>query len=249
MPSPEWQGRSGLNYYADFVMQTDACVGEVLDALEKQGVAENTLVIFTSDNGCSPQADFPALHEKGHHPERPISRAQGRHLGRRPPRTVHCPLARPGRSRAAPATNSCRLVDLMATCADILQVKLPDNAAEDSVSILPVLRGTADEPVREALVHHSINGKFAIRQGRWKLELCPGSGGWSSPGDAQAVKQGLPPVQLYDMTADPGEQQNLQAEHPEIVTNLTALLERYVAQGRSTPGPPQENDAHVNIRK
>ena len=248
VPSPEWQGRSGLNYYADFVMQTDACVGEVLDALAKHGAADNTLVIFTSDNGCSPQADFPALQEKGHNPSS-IFRGHKADIwdgGHRVPFIVR----RPGKVKAGATSDQLvSLVDLMATCADLLQVKLPDNAAEDSVSFLPVLLGKADGPVREALVHHSINGKFSIRQGRWKLELCPGSGGWSSPRDPQAVKQGLPPIQLYDMQDDPGEQHNAQAEHPEIVRNLTALLERYVAQGRSTPGAPQENCVPVELRK
>jgi hypothetical protein len=137
----------------------------------------------------------------------------------------------------------------MATCADIVQAKLPDNAGEDSVSLLPILLDEADGPVREALVHHSISGKFAIRQGRWKLELCAGSGGWSSPRDPRAIKQGLPPRQLYDMQSDPGEQHNVQAEHPELVDRLTQLLEGYVAQGRSTPGATQKNSVPVDIRK
>jgi arylsulfatase A len=247
-PSPEWQGRSGLNPYADFVMQTDACVGEVLDALAARGAADNTLVIFTSDNGCSPQADFPALAKKGHDPSY-IYRGHKADIwdgGHRVPFIVRWP------GKVRPGTTSDQLVSLVdfaATCADILGVQLPDNAAEDSVSLLPILLGEADGPVREALVHHSISGKFSIRQGRWKLELCPGSGGWSSPRDPQAVKQGLPLIQLYDMQDDPREQHNVQAEHPEMVENLTALLERYVAQGRSTPGASQKNTVPVELRK
>jgi arylsulfatase A-like enzyme len=137
----------------------------------------------------------------------------------------------------------------MATCADLLQVELPDNAAEDSVSCLPILLGKANGPVREALVHHSINGKFSIRQGRWKLEWCPGSGGWSAPRDPQAIQQRLPPIQLYDLQADPAEQRNVQADHADVVKNMTALLEQYVARGRSTPGAPQHNSVPVDIRK
>jgi hypothetical protein len=98
-------------------------------------------------------------------------------------------------------------------------------------------------------VHHSIEGKFAIRQGRWKLELCPGSGGWSEPKDPQAVRQGLPAIQLYDMTQDIRERRNLQDRHPEVVKRLTALLQQYLAQGRSTPGAAQKNDAAVDIWK
>jgi arylsulfatase A-like enzyme len=139
-------------------------------------------------------------------------------------------------------------IDLIATCAEIHGVKVPDNAAEDSVSLLPLFKG-GDQPVRETLVHHSIEGKFAIRDGKWKLVLCPGSGGWDAPKDAAARRQNLPAVQLYDMSSDEGEQKNLHAGHPEIVKRLTQLLEKIVADGRSTPGPNQSNDVPVDIFK
>lgn len=248
VPSPEWQGKSGINPYADFVMQTDHCVGRVLDALQENKVAGNTLVIFTSDNGCSPQADYPVLAEKNHDPSY-IYRGHKADIwegGHRVPFIVRWP------GKVKPDTTSDQLVslvDFQATCADIVDAKLPANAAEDSVSLLPILLGKASKPVREALVHHSINGKFSIRQGRWKLELCPGSGGWSAPRDAQAVKQGLPAVQLYDMEADPVEEKNVEDEHPEVVKRLTALLQRHVGQGRSTPGEPQVNAVPVDIWK
>jgi len=137
----------------------------------------------------------------------------------------------------------------MATCADIVGATLPDEAGEDSVSMLSILRGKADTPLREALVHHSIHGNFALRQGQWKLALCPGSGGWSRPGDAEAAKLGLPAVQLYDMAADRGEQTNVAAERPEIVDRLTRVLEKYVRDGRSTPGAPQRNDTTIDLWK
>ena len=137
----------------------------------------------------------------------------------------------------------------MATCAAILGEKLPDNAGEDSVSLLPALEGRADKPPREAIVHHSINGSFAIRQGNWKLELCADSGGWSSPKPGTKAAQDLPSVQLYDLSDDIGEKRNVQADHPEIVERLTKLLEKYVADGRSTPGAPQQNTTPVNIHR
>lgn len=247
-PSPDWRGRSGLNPYADFVMQTDDCVGRVLDALAEHGLAENTLVMFTSDNGCSPQADFPLLLAKGHNPSH-VFRGHKADIwdgGHRVPLIARWP----GRVKAGSTSDQlvC-LVDLTATCAELVGARLPDNAAEDSISMLRVLLGKPGGPVREALVHHSISGKFAIRQGRWKLELCPGSGGWSQPRDPQAARQGLPALQLYDIQADPAERNNVQAEHPEVVQQLTALLETYVAQGRSTPGAPQENNALIDIWK
>ena len=141
------------------------------------------------------------------------------------------------------------LMDLMATVADILGVPLPVNAGEDSVSILPALLGRAQHPLREALVHHSINGSFAIRQGNWKLELCPDSGGWSAPKPGSEAARELPATQLYDLGKDIAEQHNVAGEHPEIIERLTRLLERYIADGRSTPGTKQTNTVPITIRK
>ena len=247
-PTAEWRGKSGLNAYADFVMETDWAVGQVLDALEREGLADNTLVFFASDNGCSPEANLPELHAAGHDANGPLRghKADIWDGGHRIPFIARWP------GQVKPGTTCDQLVclmDLMATCADLLGAKLPEAAAEDSVSLLPALLGRTDKPLREALVHHSITGRFALRQGKWKLELCPGSGGWSLPKDPQAVRQGLPPVQLYDMTADLSERRNLQAEQPEVVARLTALLEKYVREGRCTPGQPQPNNGKVDMWK
>jgi arylsulfatase A-like enzyme len=134
------------------------------------------------------------------------------------------------------------LTDLMATCADILGARLPENAGEDSVSILPLLKGQ-DQPVREAVVHHSIRGTFALRQGNTKLIFGAGSGGWSkNDGDKSAV-------QFYDMTRDIGERQNREADNKAVVTRLTQRMEKTIADGRSTPGEPQKNDATVKLWK
>jgi hypothetical protein len=141
------------------------------------------------------------------------------------------------------------LTDLMATCAQIVDATLPDTAGEDSVSFLPALEGKDQKPLREAVVHHSINGSFAIRQGSMKLALCPGSGGWSAPRPGRDDTKGLSAVQLFDLARDIGEQQNLEDRHPEVVARLTRLLEKYVADGRSTPGKPQQNAVAVKIRK
>jgi arylsulfatase A len=248
VPSKEWQGKSGLGDYADFVMQTDATVGAVLAALDQAGIADNTLVIFTSDNGCSPAAGTPKLEQQGHFASAQF-RGYKADIWEGGHRVAF--LARwPGRVKAGSqsAQTICH-TDLMATCVEILGAKLPANAGEDSVSILPALLGTDQGPLREAVVHHSINGKFAVREGRWKLNLCPGSGGWGKPGDADAKAQGLPDVQLYDMIADSAESKNLAAGHPEIVARLRGLLEGYIAEGRSTPGPKQTNDLPVNLTK
>jgi len=248
VPSPEWQGKSGINAYADFVMETDWALGEVLDALDRDGLTHDTLVIFTSDNGASPAAKFKELAARGHNPSyvfrgRKSDIWDGGH---------HIPfLVRwPGRVHAGSKSSEIvGLGDLMATCADILGVSLPDDAAEDSVSILPALLGRPEQPLHEAMVHHSLTGRFSIRQGHWKLELCPGSGGLSAPRDQAAASRGLPAVQLYDMATDVGERRNVQAAHPDVVERLTQLLERYVATGRSTPGTSQHNDVTVDVWK
>lgn len=247
-PTKEWQGKSGLNPYADFVMQTDASVGEVLDTLEEAGLATNTIVFFASDNGCSPEARFGELAAKGHFPSARFRGAKADIFdgGHRIPFLVRWP----GHVKMSSASDQlvC-LNDLFATVAEILDSKLPDTAAEDSVSLLPVLESRSVKPVREALVHHSINGSFAIRQGRWKLELCADSGGWSAPRPGSSEAKRLPAAQLYDLAQDPGETKNLQSAHPEVIARLTALLEKYVVEGRSTPGQPQTNTTPVTIQK
>ena len=248
VPSKEWQGRSGLGDYADFVMETDWAVGEVLASLEKAGVADNTLVFFTSDNGCSKAAKITQLEEQGHYPSAQFrgSKADIWDGGHRVPFFVRWP----GRVKAG--SQCAQLIchtDLLATCAEIVGAKIPDNAGEDSVSILPALLGTDKEAIHAAVVHHSISGKFAVRQGHWKLELCPGSGGWSSPKDDEAKKLGLPDIQLYDLSTDIGETKNVQSGRPDIVEQMSRLLNETIANGRSTPGPKQANDAPIVVNK
>ena len=99
------------------------------------------------------------------------------------------------------------------------------------------------------MVHHSINGSFAIRQGNWKLELCSDSGGWSNPKPGSAEAKRLPDTQLYDLGSDIAESKNLQAEHPEIVARLTKELEQIIAKGRSTPGESRSTTSRFKIRK
>jgi arylsulfatase A len=246
VPTEQWQGKSGLNPYADFVMQTDAAVGEVLAALDKNGVAENTLVIVTSDNGCSPQAKFEELVPKGHNPSYVFrgNKADIYEGGHRIPFLVRWPghVAAGTRSEQT----SC-LTDFVATVAEIVGATLPADAGEDSVSMWPAMVGKADKPLREGTVHHSINGSFAIRQGNWKLCFCPGSGGWSGPRPGQDDTSGLPRVQLFDLASDVGERNNLQAEKPEIVELLSRLMGQYVANGRSTAGAAQKNAVAVSF--
>jgi arylsulfatase A-like enzyme len=248
LPTKEWQNKSGISYYADFVMQTDATVGAVLDALDQHALTNNTLVILTSDNGCSPSADYPELLAKGHNPSHVFRghKADVFEGGHRVPFIVRLP----GRVKAGGSSDqTICLTDFLATCAEICGVRLPDNAGEDSVGFYSVLENYATGPLREATIHHTINGSFAVRQGKWKLCLCPGSGGWSAPRPGKDDVTGLPPVQLFNLETDVGETKNVQAEHPEIVTRMVKLLEQYVADGRSTPGPTQKNAVEVKIWK
>ena len=246
-PLPEWKGKSGLNAYGDYVMQVDAAVGTVLGALEKSGAAKNTFVVLTSDNGCSPSAKFDELRAKGHDPSAGFRghKADIFEGGHRVPFIVRWPgKVKPGASSA----DIVCLTDFMATVAEIAGVKIPANAAEDSVSFLPALLGK-DGPKRTVLVSHSINGSFAIRDGNMKLCLCAGSGGWSVPRPGSAEEKGLPPDQLFDLAADRAETKNLAADQAEIVTRLAALLDKTIADGRSTPGEPQKNAVEIRVRK
>jgi arylsulfatase A-like enzyme len=248
VPTPEWEGKSGLGPYADFVMEVDELAGEVLNAIDAAGLADDTLVAFASDNGCSPMANTTLLESEGHFPSAGFRgyKADIWDGGHRIPFIVRWPGKVKAGSQSAELT--C-LTDLMATVAQIIDAPLPATAAEDSVSILPALLNQPHPPLREAVVHHSIDGMFAIRKGRWKLELCAGSGGWSAPTEPAARTQGLPPMQLYDMEADPAEKDNVASANPHVVAELTALLEKYVSEGRSTPGEPQRNDAPIDLRK
>jgi arylsulfatase A len=248
LPSKEWQGKSGISPYADFVMQTDDSVGKLLKALKEEGIDSNTLVFFTSDNGCSPAANLDQLNGFKHNPNFQFRGAKADIFegGHRVPFLVSWP------DRIAPGSKSAQLTclnDFFATCAEIVGEKIPDNAAEDSISLLPVLEGRSDGARRESLVHHSINGSFAIRKGPWKLELCPDSGGWSEPKPRSASLRSLPKIQLYNLAKDLEEGINLQHQHPEVVEELTQLLEKIAFDGRSTPGPIQLNSGLVELHR
>lgn len=233
VPSKEFQGKNELGDYGDFCMQVDHTVGQVLKTLDSMNLTENTIVIFTSDNGCAPYIGVKTLEGKGHYPSY-VYRGYKADIfegGHRVPFLLRWPKKVKAGSTSKEII--C-LTDLLATCATITGDKLPDDAGEDSYNILPAILGQQlDQPIREATVHHSINGSFSIRQGKWKLELCPGSGGWSDPKPDKAKKDGLPPVQLYDMEKDIAETTNLHDKYPEVVERLTGLLNKYKDSGRS----------------
>jgi arylsulfatase A len=213
--------------------------------VKKAGLDDNTLVIFTSDNGCSPEANFPLLAEHGHAPS---GRFRGHKAdiyegGHRVPL-----LARwPGTIPAGRTTNTLTcLTDIYPTLAEITRQPRAKEGGEDGFSLLPVFMGKG-KSARDSLISHSVGGSFAIRQGDWKLCLCRGSGGWSAPKENDAKKQGLPPLQLYDLKDDPAETTNVAADHPAEVSRLLQVLQSQVAAGRCTPGEPLANDRDVTF--
>ena len=227
--SKQWMNKSGLSLYADNVMEIDAAVGELMATLERAGVADNTIVIVTSDNGYSPYG-WGEMVKKGHYSSGPLHgfKAQANEGGHRVPFIVRWPgVVKPG----GVCGRLVNHVDLMATFAEILGVKLPDNAGEDSFSFLPLLKGK-DKIIRQHVVNHSGQGGYGIRQGNWKLIL-------------EVDKTDRPPIQLFNLAEDIGETKNLASQYPERVAELRGLMAKLVADGRSTPGPKQKNDTEV----
>jgi arylsulfatase A-like enzyme len=240
VPTPEWEGKSGLGKYGDFVMQTDHVIGEISKALAANSFTDNTLVIFTSDNGCSKAAGIPALAKQGHRVSAHLrgSKADIWDGGHRIPFIARWP------GKIKPGTTNDQLIcltDLFATSTDILSVDVPKGSCEDSVSFLPALLGEPIHSTRKGVIHHSISGHFAYRTGNWKLLLARGSGGWTSPKEGE-VDAGAPKAQLYDMAADPGEQNNLYLQKSEVASHLLEQLTAYITDGRSTDGAKSEND-------
>ncbi|MHC4573326.1 MAG: sulfatase-like hydrolase/transferase [Planctomycetota bacterium] len=232
LPTKRFQGKSKAGKYGDFVVQVDWTVGQVTNALDKHGIADDTLIIFTSDNGPEKGME-QRIEEYAHHSSYHF-RGKKRDIwdgGHRIPFIASWP------ARIRPNTVSDQticLTDLMATAAEIVGDKLADNAAEDSYSILPaMLDENLREPIREAVVHHSSKGEFAIRQGQWKLILCKGSGGNRYKTGPNAIKEDDPPGQLYNMQDDYSEKRNLYNDRPEIVERLSNLLQKYKQQGHS----------------
>ncbi|MGI9108640.1 MAG: sulfatase family protein [Opitutales bacterium] len=220
-----WKGKSGLNNAAaDLIMETDAAVGKVLAALEASGAAKDTLVLFTSDNGFAPYVGVKDLEKQGHFPSGPLrdyktSVYEGGHR-------VAFVTRWPGQVGAGSTCDQLvHQADIIATIADILRTKLPANAAEDSYSFLPLLRGSS-APTRPHAISCASAGTPGLRVGQWKYVATQ-------------------PAQLFDLAADLGETKNLATEQPERVTEMKALLEKLIADGRSTPGEPQKNDVEV----
>ena len=260
VPSAAFKGKSKAGDYGDFAVQTDQVVGEVVAALKKSGVADKTLVLFTSDNGpeitgeVNPGA-YDRLKEFGHASMGSLrgTKRDAWEGGHRVPFIARWP-------GKIPAGTTCDEtichVDLMATLAALLDVKLPADAGVDSVNILPALLGEKRKaPLHQATVHHSAQGKFAIRRGDWVLILAP-----TGDDNARKVEPGwfrkdrgyaphTEPGELFHLATDPTQKTNLYGTEAAKVNDLAALIERYVTDGRSTPGAKQKNDVDITWDK
>ncbi len=256
VPAPAFVGKTKVGAYGDFVYQTDWSIGQVLDALDRAGVSQNTLVIFTSDNGAEITGEVkPGAYDRAHkfgHCSSGELRGAKRDAwegGHRVPFIARWPDEI---EAGAVSDETICHVDFMATIAAILRQKLPDNAAEDSVNILPVLLGEQlKAPIREATVHHSAKGKFAIRQGDWVLIDAPSGDNNGANGEPAWLKSERgytshsQPGELFNVREDLSQRYNLYAEKPELVGKLRSLLVKYIKDGRSTLGTPQSNDVEI----
>jgi arylsulfatase A len=227
VPSPNYNGKSKAGEYGDFVQQVDAAVGEVLRTLEQSGLADNTFVLFASDNGPYWRENF--VRQFNHKAAGEFRGMKGDAFegGHRIPFIVRWP----GKVKAGSVSNATTtLANLMATCKEILGNKTPN--PEDSYSILPILLGKAKQvPDQPAVVHSSSIGYFAIRKGDWKLIEGLGSGGFTEPRDVKP-KPGEPAGQLYNLATDQLETTNQYQKNPEKVKELTILLNQ-IRQGKT----------------
>jgi arylsulfatase A-like enzyme len=243
LPTTEFLGKSNTNMYGDFVMEVDNVVRQIREVIKSNGIAENTLVVFTSDNGCSPKANFEELAKVKHDPSYLFrgTKADIYEGGHHVPFIIEWPK---GAAKNKMVSNTICTTDFFATCAEITSYKIKDNEGEDSYSLVPLLKGETIEKFRDYTVHHSVNGSFAIRQGDWKLCFLPGSGGWSypTPETIKKEKLHLPAMQLFNLKEDIGETKNLIAKNPEKVAELKAALKKIILDGRSTPGKTQKNE-------
>ena len=243
LPAPEFRGKSQAGDYGDYVVETDWAVGNIIKALKEKGLYENTLIVFTSDNGSfsvgsDKTNEHYGVHKYGH-AANGVLRGEKTDIwegGHRVPFIASWPGAVKG-GRTYNGTVST--TDVMATVAEVLGKKLADTAGEDSWSFLHALKGEEKDCSKQAWIFHSGAGTFAIRKGKWKLITGNGSGG-------RGKTKEKTPGQLYDMENDISEKNNLFEKHPQIVKELAAELETLVENGRSTLGAKQQNTGNTN---
>jgi arylsulfatase A len=275
-PGVNWRGKSNLGVYGDFVMEVDHAVERVITALKKQGLYENTFVLFSSDHGPAPYAgnilratpkQIHLMEEQGHYPSGPhrgykFSVYEG---GLHVPLIAHWPgVIKPGNTSNA----LVGLNDLMATFADVANHRLDPKHAPDSISFAKILRNHKTGTQRQYLIMQSAMEVYVVRDGNWKLCIGPGSGAKGLHGNVpipedawkdalaqygkQAKRQdllGAQFVQLFNLASDPHEDLNLSSRYPDRVEMMVNVLKDQIARGRSTSGPKLVNDKTVNIHQ
>ncbi|MCM2371278.1 sulfatase-like hydrolase/transferase [Aporhodopirellula aestuarii] len=227
-PLPEFHGMGDAGAYGEFVIETDHRVGQILDFLASSGLDQNTLILFSSDNG--PEKSWEGRIPQFGHDSRGGFRGGKRSVyegGHRVPFMVRWPsgIAEPGRR----CSDLIGQVDVLATVAEIVGASLPANGGEDSQSFAPVLTNPDYDHSRLPLINHGNSGAqypYSVTESNWKLVL----------GGRDKV------TELYDLATDPAEAKNIAAQHPEQVQRLTAQINQIIASGRTTPGPAQKND-------
>ena len=238
-PGKDFLGKTNAGPHGDFIFEFDYVVGELLNTLDRLDMTDNTLVMVTSDNGPEVTSVINMRKDYEHDGARPwrgMKRDQWEG-GHRVPFVVRWPERIP---QGSTSDQTVCLCDIVATCADLVGVQLPNDAAEDSFNILPAMLGEQDEKeaVRSHTLHQTIRLDLAIRRGKWKYLDHQGSGGNDYEKDIlkpYALPESEPdaPGQLYNLEIDPGETTNLYFEHPDIVEELKALLDTFRSSGRS----------------
>ncbi len=245
LPTEKFLGSSNTNEYGDFCLQCDDVVGRILRKLKDTGIYDDTIVIFTSDNGCSPVADFDELREKGHNPSYVFRghKADIYEGGHRIPLLIQW---KNGMAKGEKCDETVCLTDFFATISEILGYQIKEDEAEDSISNFALWKNPQSESVREFTVHQSIDGSLAIRNKRHKLVMCEGSGGWTAPKPDAYVydieDDTDDKYQLFDMQNDISESKNVIKENTAVYTELREKLAKIVKSGRSTKGECQVNN-------
>ena len=276
-PGEEWNGKSELGPYGDFVMEVDHSIARVKQALKEKGLYENTLIIFSSDHGPAPYAgnilkatpnQISLLEQQGHYPAGiyrgyKFSIYEG---GLRVPFIASWPGKTP---KGQICNQLIGFNDLFATFAELTNIKLQEDEAPDSISFAKLFTKPSSNGDRKDLIMQSVTS-FAIRDGEWKLCLCPGSGipansengKGNDPAPNAAWKKALeefkgkpnqtdllkaPFVQLFNLAKDPEEKNNLAFKNPRQVEKMINLFKKQIADGRSTPGPKLKNDKKIEM--
>lgn len=247
LPTEAYQKKSGINHYADFVMETDAAVGRIMEKLKSEGLWENTLLFITSDNGCSDQADFKVLQAAGHDASAGYRGFKSKLYegGHRVPLIAHWPTTIPAGSICSALVG---LQDIYASCAEMVGYELKPTQAEDSISFFDLLKSPEEKGRRQSLVHHSLHGRFSFRSGDWKILYWPDGGGFGDAATANDWKNPLPKdrLQLFDLRSDPAEMQNVIRDELGIARQLTSEFKRLIEDGASREGAVGKNDVNVH---